>query len=76
MDRVIEEENWNYVCFERGQNVFLTYLIQHGPVTLDYTVELNSEEKHLIKSGKFKAKQLLGGFDEARLLSPPIWPSK
>ena len=72
MDTIIEEEQWNYVCFERGGDVFLTYLVQTGPATVDYTVKLSANEASSVKSGISSAKQLLGGFSQSRLIKPPI----
>lgn len=76
MDTIIEEEQWSFVCFERGEEVFLTYLVQTGPATVDYTVKLRVNEIAAIKSGKNSAKSLIGGFDNHRLVKPPVWPSK
>ncbi|OCQ23149.1 hypothetical protein A7985_04145 [Pseudoalteromonas luteoviolacea] len=76
MDIVIEEERWSFVCFERGEEIFLTYLVQTGPAMVDYTVKLNTNEIASIKSGMYKAKSLLGSFDSSRFVKPAIWPQK
>ncbi|MDD1781142.1 hypothetical protein LRP49_07980 [Enterovibrio sp. ZSDZ35] len=76
MDRIIEEELWNYVCFERDDNIYLTYVGQSGHATVDYTVKLNAYEVNLVKSGHSSVKRLLGGFNQTRFIIPPFWPIK
>ena len=76
MDRIITEELWSHVCFERDEEVFLTYLVQIGPTTVDYTVKLNTSEVNLVKSDSSMVKKLLGSFNQSRFITPPIWPKK
>ncbi|MGF1866587.1 hypothetical protein L4D15_15190 [Enterovibrio norvegicus] len=76
MDRIIKEELWSHVCFERDDEIYLTYLVQSGPATVDYTVKLNTSEVNLVKSGDSEVKRLLGGFEQSRFIIPPIWPTK
>ena len=76
MDRIIEEEIWNYVCFEKGEDVFLTYMVQHGPATVDYTVRLSANEANSVKQGHTSAKSMLDSFDASRFVKPSLWPSK
>lgn len=76
MDVIIKEEQLNYVCFERGGEFYLTFLLQYSAATVDHTVKLNPNEISLIKSGNFSAKKLIGCIDQNRFISPPIWPNK
>ncbi|OEE65472.1 hypothetical protein A1OS_13685 [Enterovibrio norvegicus] len=76
MDRIIKEELWSHVCFERDDEIYLTYLVQSGPATVDYTVKLNTSEVNLVQSGDSEVKRLLGGFEQSRFIIPPIWPTK
>ena len=76
MDRIIKEELWSHVCFESNDGIYLTYLIQFGPATVDYTVKLNATEVNLVKSDSFVVKRLVGSFNQSRYIIPPIWPNK
>lgn len=82
MDRVINEELWHYVLFERDSQTYVTYLVQYGPATVDFTIKLNESEASEIASGKRTINTLVEGFKsggaslEARFIKPPLWPNK
>lgn len=82
MDRVINEESWNYVLFERDSQMYVTYLVQYGPATVDFTIKLNGSETSDISSGKRTINALVDGFKsggaslESRFIKPPLWPNK
>jgi hypothetical protein len=82
MDRVINEESWNYVLFERDSQMYVTYLVQYGPATVDFTIKLNGSEASDISSGKRTINTLVDNFKrggaslESRFIKPPLWPNK
>ncbi|WP_199609777.1 hypothetical protein [Flocculibacter collagenilyticus] len=81
MEKIIEEAPWSYVCFEKDSEIFLTYVVQHGFVTTDYTVKLNRSEAAFVRSGALTAKLLVSKFAgnsaiQSRLVLPAIWPKK
>ncbi|WP_156804629.1 hypothetical protein [Gallaecimonas xiamenensis] len=82
MDRVINEESWNYVLFERDSQMYVTYLVQYGPATVDFTIKLNAPEISDISSGKRTISSLIEHFKnsgancESRFIKPPLWPNK
>ena len=79
-DRIVAEEPWHFVIFERAGSYFATYLTG-GPVETDNTVRLAESEVAALKDPGFP-KTLIERFRantdalSPRLVSPPIWPHR
>ena len=80
-DKVLAEERWSYVLFERGDRALLTFA-SGGPVEIDQTVSIPVEEARALANSQPRLRAyvqtLLSNRDElcSRRLSAPVWPDR
>jgi hypothetical protein len=76
-ERIVVEERWRFVVFERAGSYFATFL-SGGVVDVDRSVRLTESEVAALNNGT-SAKALIEQFRAnpdaiaERLLNPPVW---
>ena len=78
-DKILAEEPWSYVMFQRGDRVLLT-LLSGGAVAVDQTVIVPDQQAVTLASSppqlRAYVQTLLSNRDElcSRRLPVPVWP--